>query len=572
MTQEDLQRKLDELIAGWENEVVEFKEANDNFSTSDIGKYFSALSNEANLKNKDAGWLVFGVRNRNRSVVGTAYREDRERLHSIKKQIGDGTDPNTTFREVHELITSSGMRVVLFEIPPAPRGIPIAWNRHYYARHNESTSGLDMAKLDEIRSQVAGFDWSAVIVPGASMNDLDPDALAKAREVFATRYADRFPVGAVQTWDDSIFLDQARLTINGQITRTTILLLGKHTSAHFINPAVAELTWKLEGPELAYEHYGPPFLLTTSQLFSRIRNINLKFYPQGELIPKEMLKYDQRIVLEALHNCIAHQDYGRNERVLVIERPDELIFQSAGGFYDGSSEDYLLRHKTPSRYRNRFLAQAMVQLRMVDTMGFGIREVMFKGQAESYRPLPFYEKEGPDHVVLHLPGRIIDENYSRLLLANPDLKLADIIALDRIQKKLSVPSEVVKTLRKRGWVEGHKPNIHISAAIAATTGQKVDYIRTRKQDDEHYKKLVTDYLVEWSEAKPTEIRALLLSKLSDGLTEAQKRNKVRNLLTAMRKEGKIIAEGIKNAARWKLAPDQGLRQNDLTDHGPTPTD
>src|SRR5690606_4076246 len=114
---------------------------------------------------------------------------------------------------------------------------------------------------------------------------------------------------------------------------------------------------KLEGPELAYEHHGPPFLLTTSQLFSRIRNINLKFYPQGELIPKEMLKYDQRIVLEALHNCIAHQDYGRNERVLVIERPDELIFQNAGGFYDGSADDYLLRHKTPSRYRNRFLAQ-----------------------------------------------------------------------------------------------------------------------------------------------------------------------------------------------------------------------
>jgi ATP-dependent DNA helicase RecG len=551
MTQAELQQKLNELIAGWENEVVEFKEANDNFSTSDIGKYFSALSNEANLKNKDAGWLVFGVRNRTRTVVGTTYREDRERLQSIKKQIGDGTDPNTTFREVYEF-TSTGMRVVMFQIPPAPRGIPIAWNRHYYARHNESTSGLDMAKLDEIRSQVAGFDWSAVVVPEASINDLDPAALAKAREVFATRYADRFPVGAVQTWNDETFLDQARLTINGCITRTTLLLLGKHTSTHFINPAVAELTWKLEGPELAYEHYGPPFLLTTSQLFGRIRNINLKFYPQGELLPKEMLKYDQRIVLEALHNCIAHQDYGRNERILVIERPDELIFQNAGGFYDGSSDDYLLRHKTPSRYRNRFLAQAMVQLRMVDTMGFGIREVMFRGQADSYRPLPFYEKEGPEHVVLHLPGRIIDENYSRLLLANPDLQLADIIALDRIQKHLSVPTPVLKTLRKRGWIEGHKPNIHISAAVASTTGQKASYIRTRKQDDDYYKKLVLDFLEEWVEGTPKDMRDLLLPKLSDGLTDAQKRHKVRNLLTAMRKDKQIVAVGVKQAARWRL--------------------
>ena len=189
---------------------------------------------------------------------------------------------------------------------------------------------------------------------------------------------------------------------------------------------------------------------------------------------------------------------------------------------------------------------------------------MFQGQAKAYRPLPYYDLKPGDHVVLHLPGQIIDENYSRLLLANPDLKLADIIALDRIQKKLPVPSEVVKTLRKRGWVEGNKPNIHISAAIAATTGQKVDYIRTRKQDDEHYKKLVIDYLNQWKEAKPKEIRELLLSKLSDGLTAKQKKDKVRNLLTAMRMEGKIIAEGIKNAARWKLAPDQGPQPNDLT--------
>ena len=53
------------------------------------------------------------------------------------------------------------------------------------------------------------------------------------------------------------------------------------------------------------------------------------------MIPVELGKYDQRIVLEALHNCIAHQDYTRCERVLVIERPTELVFQNAGTFFDG---------------------------------------------------------------------------------------------------------------------------------------------------------------------------------------------------------------------------------------------
>jgi|GEM_PF-2286706 len=70
---------LHSLIGGWENECVEFKEANDNFSTSDIGKYFSALANEANLRDCPAAWLVFGVDNDSREVIGTTYRTARER-------------------------------------------------------------------------------------------------------------------------------------------------------------------------------------------------------------------------------------------------------------------------------------------------------------------------------------------------------------------------------------------------------------------------------------------------------------------------------------------------------------
>lgn len=45
MIQPDLSQRLDSLVATWENEVVEFKQAGDNYSTDDIGKYFSALAN-----------------------------------------------------------------------------------------------------------------------------------------------------------------------------------------------------------------------------------------------------------------------------------------------------------------------------------------------------------------------------------------------------------------------------------------------------------------------------------------------------------------------------------------------
>ena len=45
-----LQQIVSGLLAAPESEVVEFKDAKTNFSIRELGKYFSALSNEANLR------------------------------------------------------------------------------------------------------------------------------------------------------------------------------------------------------------------------------------------------------------------------------------------------------------------------------------------------------------------------------------------------------------------------------------------------------------------------------------------------------------------------------------------
>lgn len=551
MSPDQLAALLDELIDQWEAECVEFKEANDNFQTSRIGEYFSALSNEANLAGRDAAWLVFGVRNRDRNVVGTSYRQDIDRLDSLKHQIADGTEPRCSLRAIHVFDHPRG-RVLLMEVPPAPRGMPIAWNGHYFARDGESLGALALNKLDEIRSQGLHDDWSAAVCEDANLSDLDPEALARAREIFAEKHDGRIPQATIGGWSDAEFLERARLTVRGGMTRAAILLLGRPQSVHLLSPHVAELSWKLEGPEQDYEHFHPPFLLETSRLYQRIRNVRLRLERPGVLIPVEFWKYDQRIVLEALHNCIAHQDYRRCERVLVIERPDELVFQNAGGFFDGAPVDYVLGNRTPTRYRNRLLAEAMVNLRMIDTMGFGIRDVMFRGQMQRFLPLPDYELGDPEHVVLRLPGRFIDENYSRVLLTHGDVTLPEAMALDRVQKGLVPEEAMLRVLRKRGLVEGRKPALHISAAVAAATGDRARYIRNRGLDDAHYRRLVLDYLGKFGSARREDIDALLLDKLPDVLTARQKSNKIHNLLSAMRRAGLIQPEGPRALARWRL--------------------
>jgi ATP-dependent DNA helicase RecG len=176
------------------------------------------------------------------------------------------------------------------------------------------------------------------------------------------------------------FLDRCRIAQSGQTTRAALLLLGKTESAGLLSPHPAQLVWKLEGPEQAYEDFGPPFLLNTTRLYQRIRNLQLRLLPQDQLLPIEVSKYDQKIVLEALHNCIVHQDYIRIGRVVVTERPDQLCFENEGSFFEGKPDDYVPGTKTPRRYRNPFLAQATAELNMIDTM------VMASTRCTSARP------------------------------------------------------------------------------------------------------------------------------------------------------------------------------------------
>ncbi|MDF1930183.1 putative DNA binding domain-containing protein [Legionella pneumophila] len=535
--QHSLETLLNQLIKDWENELVEFKQANHSYPTADIGKYFSALANEANLKQAEKAWLIFGVDNHSRMIVGSTYRQEKEGLNSLKHQISQGTDPSISFINIHELHTSNG-RVVMFEIPAAPRGIPIAWQGHYYARAGESLIALGTEKFERIRRQVLGLDWTAHVVPDVTINELDPIAIKKAKDLFAQKHANRFKLDEVMNWTDAVFLDRAKLTINGQITRATLLLLGKAESAYYLSPYPAQMTWKLEGEERAYEHFGLPFILTTSALYQKIRNIQLRILPENELVAIELAKYDQKIVLEALHNCIAHQDYSRNSRIIVIEQLDKLILENTGTFYEGRPEDYIAGHKTPQSYRNPWLAQAMVEIGMIDTMGYGIHE-MYSGQARRYFPLPDYDLSEPNTVKIIIYGRIVDLSYTRMLIQKTELTLDEIVGLDRVQKHLPLTEEMIKHLRQQHLIEGRKPNFHVSASIADATAAQVDYLHYRGQDNAYYQKLIADYIEEFSSATRKDIDKLLFNKLSDALTTNQKENKIGYLLTSMKNKGSL---------------------------------
>jgi len=139
-------------------------------------------------------------------------------------------------------------------------------------------------------------------------------------------------------------------------------------------------------------------------------------------------------------------------------------------------------------------------------------------------------------------------------MAKSDLGLMDVVALDKVQKGKPLTVDEFKWLKAKRLIEGRRPNLFVSAQIAAATETKADYIKKRAFDKNHYKEMILSYLQEFGEAKREDINKLLRDKLSDALTSDQKEHFISNLLQEMRRNGTIAPIGGKRGkgAKWEL--------------------
>lgn len=547
-----LKEKIMQMLESFESEVVEFKEAKTNYSFNDIGKYFSALSNEANIRGFQEAWLVFGISN-DKKFTGTEFRKQGG-LQSLKKELVNGTNERLTFLEIYEL-SMHKCRIIAFQIPPAIRGIPTTWQGAAYAREHESLCPLPMNKVDLIRSQI-GMDWSKEIVKEASVEDLDPAAVKKARELFSKRQSDRGKAQEILSkLSDVEVLNKAGITIKGKITRTALLLLGKSESAYFFDGFIPRITWTLYNADnsvKAYEHFDMPMLLAVDKVYNKIRNEKYRYIAgQQTLFPDEVNQYEPELIKEIINNCIAHQDYRMRGKINVEEFEDKLVFINEGAFIPETIETALEPGYKPPYYRNVFLCNAMVNLYMIDTNSMGI-PMMYQIQRDKCFPLPTYDLSIANRVRVTVYGKILDKNYTQLLHADTELNMRMVFLLGKVQKQEVISKESFKLLKRQGLVEGRYPNIFVSFKVADLVGQKAAYIRNRGLEDDICKQLIVKALEAMGEASKREIMEVLENALPEVLDEGQKSKKVSNLLQAMKKEGLVAAEGKTRHAKWIL--------------------
>jgi ATP-dependent DNA helicase RecG len=224
----DINKKLQQFLStNDESEILEYKEAKNQYDLDKIGKYFSALSNEANLVGKSEAWLVFGIKD-DKSVVGTNFRADAKSLHNLKAEVANHTTNRITFKEIYET-EIDGKRVVLFQIPSAPHGIPIAWKGHYYGRDSSELQPLNIEEQERIRNQNNDFDWSIQICEDATIDDLSNEAIQKARELYAIKNPKL--IDEIKVWDDTTFLNKAKIYGKSELDVALEYALIHHISA-----------------------------------------------------------------------------------------------------------------------------------------------------------------------------------------------------------------------------------------------------------------------------------------------------------------------------------------------------
>jgi ATP-dependent DNA helicase RecG len=515
----------------------------------DIISYVSAI---ANMK---GGVLILGLEDKTAKILGIENFHDYSSENLPFRIAGNCINLSTEGLSVEVFDTSDTLKTIwVLHIPKHKPRKPVIAHKKAWQRIGDSLILMTKEREEAILNESIHIlnDWTAEIIEKATINDLDNNAILRAKSLYKVK--NRHIEHLIDEWDDFTFLNKARITINNKITRAAIVLLGKYEANHFLHPGSSTIMWVLQnskGEKIDYQSFSCPLLLEVDKVFAKIRNLKYRYIKSDTLFPEEIDMYDPYVIREPLHNCIAHQDYEMGGRINVIEKESQIEFENQGTFLPGSINPLIFENFTPSFYRNKFLAEAMVNLNMIDTIGSGIKRI-FEIQKDKFFPLPDYDLRDKK-IKVTVIGKVIDLEYAKLLANKKDLNLHEIFLLDRVQKNKSITSEETKVLKQKGYIDGKKGHYFISASIAEVTGEKIAYTRKKGFSTKIYSDILLESLQHHKKGlSRKEVEQLVIHQFPESLSDSEKKVKLTGILTKLRKENKIRNSGTDSKPLWTL--------------------
>lgn len=412
--------QLDAWINGDEDEHLEFKEAANSYGLKDLAKYCCALANEG------GGKIIFGLTDRvPRKVVGSRAFSDLRRvkldlLNALHRRV-----------DVQELNLPEG-RVLVFEIPPRPTGMPMQYEGTFWMRVGESLVPMTVDQLKRIIDE-GQPDFSAEVCREATLDDLDEQAI----ESFKAGWRARTP-GAHLDDDVKQLLQDADLYVHARgLTNAALILLGRREALMRLLPH-AEVIYEFRAREGTIEfdarqEFREGFLAHREALWVLLdQNNGTSTVDLGEE-KRSLRSVHERAILEAVVNGICHRDYRLHGSTFVRQSPNRLEVVSPGGFLPDVTPDNVLFAQSP---RNRRLAEALSRCGFADRSGQGADRMFSFSLQEGKRPPDFQSSSGSSVVVV-LHGVVQDPAFISYLEkitreTGHKFHVADLVVLDAI--------------------------------------------------------------------------------------------------------------------------------------------
>lgn len=530
--------QLEEWMRGAEDEHLEFKEAKNQYNTEKLIRYCSALANER------GGKMVLGVTDKKpRRVVGTSAFAD---LNGIKAKLVD----SLRLRVEATVVDHPDGRVLVFEVPSRPIGMPIARDGAYLMRAGEDLVSMTQDMLSRIFDE-AGPDFSAETCPKATLDDLDPSAVENMLAMWMRKSGNE----ALYNLNTEQLLTDAELLVDGEVTYAALVLLGTQKALGKHLPQ-SEVIFEYRSNEASIpfqqrREFREGFFLFDEELWNVIDARNEVYNYEDGLFVGDIPTFDRRVVREALLNAVSHRDYRLGGSTFVRQFSGKLEVVSPGGFTPGVTPENILWKQAP---RNRRIAEVFAKCGLVERSGQGARLMFERSIRESKRRPDFFGTDDYE-VRLTLYGEVRDPRFLQFFQKIGQETLStfstqDFLIVDLVHREQPVPPELQKDLPrllKLGILEsqgsGRNKKYFLSRRFYVSLGEKGTYTRKRGLDRETNKELLLRHLeASKKEGARFEELAQVLPSLS--------RSSIQKFMRELREEGRVHLVGRTSGARW----------------------
>ena len=540
LSSEDLDNWKDAV----ETETLEFKTAENNFPTEELGRYCCALANEG------GGRIVFGMTpNRPRQIVGSKAFPDLERTRS--DLIRDLKVPIRVDEVAHPNIARPGVKVVIFSVDNHRPGEPVAYKGHQYGREGDGLGALSHTKLRAIFDELAS-DFSAQICPGATIESLDLDAIELFRQLWFQETKNK----QLLTHSQEQLLRAAELLNDKGLTYAALLLLGTRAGLTEYLPQ-AEIIWEYRSkpssvPYDLRENFREGFLIFHEKLWQLIKARNYPQPIQRGFVMIDILPFNERSTREAIANAIIHRDYRSQDSIFVRQTERSLIVTSPGGFPNGVTIENILGAQSP---RNRRLAEAAERCDLIERSGQGV-DLMFENAVKEAKLLPDYSVTTSTSVHLKLDGEVQDPQFLLFLeqagsTLLEELSTEDFLVLNSVNRHLPLSerfSLLAEELLNRGLLEktgrGKGRRFILSQRLCEAGGSPASYTRSQGLERQTRKQLFLQQIRNFNHRGSTLAE---LHKIEPSLTYYQAREILKDLRRAKLIEFRKLS---KQSGRW----------------------